>query len=112
LAVTDTWATDKEAGLAFEVAAKIHEERLNEPDDAANLRVEAFKVYRKDFPEDAVRCLDLAIKRYTAKGNFRRAASHMENMADVVETQLGDLKRAMKCYNDAAHWYEDDWAKA
>lgn len=54
----------------------------------------------------------MAIKRYTAKGNFRRAASHMENMAEVIETQLGDLKRAMKCYNDAAHWYEDDGAKA
>lgn len=103
---------DKEAGAAFEAAAKIHEEKLNEPDDAANIMVDAFKVYRKDHPSDAVRCLNKAIARYTAKGNFRRAASHKENAAELIEVEMGDRKMAMEYYADAARWYEDDGAKA
>lgn len=54
----------------------------------------------------------LAIKRYTTKGNFRRAASHMENAAELIEVEVGDRKRAMDCYKDAARWYEEDGAKA
>ncbi|GAB1313028.1 vesicular-fusion protein S17 [Madurella fahalii] len=103
---------NKEAGAAFEAAAKIHEEKLNEPDDAANIMVDAFKVYRKDYPKDAVRCLDKAIARYTTKGNFRRAASHKENAAELIEVEMGDRKTAMEYYTDAARWYEDDGAKA
>ncbi|KAL2019421.1 hypothetical protein VTK56DRAFT_9626 [Thermocarpiscus australiensis] len=101
-----------EAGKAFEEAAKIHRDRLNEPDDAANILVDAFKVYRKDSPADAVRCVDQAISWYTTKGNFRRAASHKENAAELIEVDMGDRRRAMQYYADAAHWYEEDGAKA
>ncbi|VBB77293.1 Putative vesicular-fusion protein sec17 [Podospora comata] len=103
---------NKEAGIAFEQAAKIHRDRLNEPDDAANIMVDAFKVYRKDNPEDAVRCLGVAIDRYTQKGNFRRAASHKENEGGVLEEELGDRRRAMESYEKAAQWYEGDGANA
>lgn len=103
---------NKQAGAAFEQAAKIHRERLNEPDDAANLMVDAFKVYRKDSPEDAARCIQSAIERYTAKGNFRRAASHKENEGELLEVELGDRKRAMEAYEKAAGWYEEDGANA
>ncbi|KAK3683534.1 soluble NSF attachment protein [Podospora appendiculata] len=102
----------KEAGQAFEQAAKIHQEKLNEPDDAANNMVDAFKVYRKDSPEDAVRCLQVAITQYCKKGNFRRAASHQENAGEVLEVDIGDRKRALACYELAAQWYEDDNASA
>lgn len=102
----------KEAGQAFEMAAKIHKEKLNEPDDAANILVDAFKVYRKEHPADSARCLKEAIERYKAKGNYRRAASHMENLGELYEVELGDRKSAMESYNDAAGWYEDDGAKA
>jgi alpha-soluble NSF attachment protein len=113
LAIADNpWASDKEAGAAFEEAAKINEERLNEPDEAANIRVDAFKVYRKDDPERAVSCMDKAILRYTTKGNFRRAASHKENVAELIEVELHDRKKAMGYYQQAAKWYEDDGAKA
>jgi len=85
---------------------------LNEPDDAANTLTEAFKVYRKTDPLDAVRCLDAAINQYTSKGNFRRAATHKQNLAEVYETEIGDQKKAMESYELAASWFESDNAEA
>lgn len=104
--------TDREAGQAFEKAAQISLKDLKEPDDAANIMVDAFKVYRTESPQDAVRCLEFAIDRYCAKGNFRRAASHKESLGEVYEQQLGDTKAALACYETAAGWYEGDNATA
>ncbi|ORY64366.1 alpha-soluble NSF attachment protein [Pseudomassariella vexata] len=101
-----------EAGKAFEKAASIQTSKLNEPDDAANVMVDAFKVYKTDSPDDAVRCLDVAISQYCKKGNFRRAAQHMENMGEVFETQVQDNARALECFEKAAGWYESDNAAA
>lgn len=112
MTLADPGGKDKEAGAAFEAAASIHKDKLNEPDDAANIMVDAFKVYRKEYPNDAVRCIKKAIERYQAKGNFRRAASHLENVAELLDVELGDRKQAMTFYHDAARWYEEDGAKA
>lgn len=103
---------DREAGQAFEKAAQVYIKNLNEPDDAANVFVDAFKVYRQNYPEDAARCIDFAIQRYCAKGNFRRAATHKEGVGEIYELQLGDLKRAQESYEAAAGWYEGDNASA
>ncbi|KAI1005017.1 putative vesicular-fusion protein sec17 [Podosphaera aphanis] len=103
---------NKEAGEAFEKCASIQTNKLNEPDDAANTFTEAFKVYRKSDPEDAARCLDVAINHYTSRGNFRRAATHKQNVAEVFETELGDMKRAIESYELAASWFENDNAEA
>ncbi|MCJ1317650.1 hypothetical protein MMC15_002975 [Xylographa vitiligo] len=102
----------KEAGLAFERAASIQTKQLNEPDDAANTLTEAFKVYRKTDPEDAARVLQQAITHYTMKGNFRRAATHQQNLAEVYEVEIGDQKRAAEAYEVAAGWFESDNAEA
>lgn len=98
--------------MAFERAASIQTGKLNEPDDAANTLTEAFKAYRTDEPEDAARCLDQAINHYTIKGNFRRAATHKQNLAELYEVTLNDNKRAMEAYDVAAGWYENDNAEA
>ena len=103
---------EREAGQAFEKAAQIQTKNLNELDDAANTLVDAFKAYRKVDPESAVRCLDVAINRYCAKGNFRRAAGQKEIEGELFETELGDPKRALECYEAAAGWYEGDGAQA
>ncbi|KAI1388857.1 TPR-like protein [Hypoxylon trugodes] len=103
---------NREAGQAFEKAAAVQSKQLNEPDDAANTLVDAFKVYRKENPEDAVRCLDFAVNQYCKKGNFRRAAQHKESMGEVFEVEVGDTKRALECYEAAAGWYEGDNAGA
>lgn len=96
----------------FERAAEIQINNLKEIDDAANTYLDAFKVYRTDSPEEAVRCADFSINHYCTKGNFRRAASHKENLGDLFENQLGDLKRACEAYEAAAGWYEGDGAAA
>lgn len=73
---------------------------------------DAFKAYRKDDPKAAARCLDVAINRYCSKGNFRRAASQKEALGELFETEVGDLKQALECYEAAAGWYEGDNATA
>jgi len=102
----------KEAGQAFERAAEIQRKELNEPDDAANTLTDAFKSYRKSDPEDAARVLQMAIAHYTGKGNFRRAATHQQNLAEVFELEIGDMKRAVEAYETAAGWFESDNAEA
>ncbi|KAI0124881.1 alpha-soluble NSF attachment protein [Xylariales sp. AK1849] len=103
---------NREAGQAFEKAAQVQTVNLKELNDAANTLQEAFKVYRQDSPEDAVRCLEVSIQQYCKGGNFRRAAGHKESMGEVLETQIGDTKRALECYELAAQWYEGDNAAA
>jgi len=46
------------------------------------------------------------------KGNFRRAATNKQNLAELYEVTLGDNKRAMEAYDTAAGWYENDNAEA
>lgn len=98
--------------MAFEKAASIQTQNLNEPDDAANTLNEAFKVYRKSDPEDAVRVLSSAIQHYVLKGNLRRAATQQQYLAEVYEVELGDMKRALDAYEKAAEWFEGDNAEA
>jgi len=74
--------------------------------------LQAFKVYKQDSPEDAVRCLDFAINQYCRTGNFRRAAQYKENAGEIFETQIGDMKRALDCYETSAEWYNNDNASA
>jgi alpha-soluble NSF attachment protein len=102
---------NKEAGQAFEKCAAIQTNQLKEPDDAANTLTEAFKVYKKSDPTDAARCLDVAINHYTAKGNFRRAATQKEHLAEVY-VELGDSKKAIESFELAASWFENDNAEA
>lgn len=101
---------EREAGQTFEKAAQIQNGKLNEPDDAANTYVDAFKAYRKSSPEDAARCVEMAIAQYCRKGNFRRAATFKENVGEMFEVEVGDLKKAMEAYEAAAGWYEGDGA--
>lgn len=79
--------------------------------------VEAFKVYRKEDPKSAARCLQQSINNYTAKGNFRRAATHMQNLAECYEemASVGEKEyeaKAVEAYETAAGWFESDNAEA
>ncbi|KAI4241808.1 MAG: hypothetical protein L6R40_004354 [Gallowayella cf. fulva] len=101
-----------EAGQAFEHAASIQTSKLSEPDDAANSLTEAYKSYRKSSPQDAARVLSQAITHYTSKGNFRRAATNQQNLAETYEIEIGDEKAALEAYEVAAGWFEGDNAEA
>ena len=50
--------------------------------------------------------LHTAIAHYCSKGNFRRAATHKQNLAELYEIELGDDGRAAAAYEEAASWYE------
>lgn len=69
-------------------------------------------MYKKDSPLDAARCLDISINHYTVKGNFRRAATHKQNLAELYEVEVGDQKKAIESYELAASWFEADNAEA
>lgn len=101
----------RQAGMAFEKAAMIEGTKLNEPDDMANTLQDAFKAYQKPCPEDAARCLSQAIDHYLYKGNFRRAATQKQHLAEHYDV-MKDNSRARSAYADAAQWFEDDNAPA
>jgi alpha-soluble NSF attachment protein len=102
----------REAGQAFERAADIQGRLLKDADDAANTLVDAYKAYRTSDPQAAVKCIEQSIQRYCVKGNFRRAASHKENLGELYENELNDPRAAADCYETAAGWYEGDNAQA
>ena len=77
----------------------------------ANTLQEAFKVYKEDYPEDAARCLIQSIDHYVYKGNYRRAATQKQNLAELYE-QNKDTVNARSAYSETAQWYEDDNAPA
>lgn len=56
--------------------------------------------------------MNIAIDRYCAKGNFRRAAGQKEQIGEVFEQDLKDTKKALEAYEAAANWYEGDNANA
>jgi alpha-soluble NSF attachment protein len=56
--------------------------------------------------------LQSAIQHYISKGNFRRAATHQQNLAEVYEVEIGDESRALEAYEKAAEWFEGDNAEA
>jgi alpha-soluble NSF attachment protein len=91
----------------------------------ANTLTDAFKVYRKDSPQDAARVLSKAIQHYTLTGSFRRAASHQQNLGEIYEADIDNIdkhkdrenykKAALKAkdaYDQTARWYESDNAEA
>lgn len=102
----------KEGAEAYERAAAIQRE-INEPDDAANSFVEAYKSYKRaEDPLNAARTLSEAIGHYTLKGNFRRAATYQQNLAELYELDLGDNKKAVEAYQTAGDWFLGDNAEA
>lgn len=100
------------AGAAFRKAAQVQQKNLSEPLDAANSLNEAFKCYRQTEPQQAASAMSDAIQIYTAQGNFRRAATNMQTLAELYETGLDDQVNALKSYETAANWFSDDNAEA
>lgn len=100
-----------EAGLAFENAAAIQKNNLEEQYEAANNLVEASKSYRKHDPVNALRVLQQAIDYYTENGNFRRAATYVQEMAEIYDFDIGDKRKAADLYEKAAGWFDAENAK-
>ena len=74
----------------------------------ANTLIEANKAYRKDYPVEASRCLSQIVQHFIDEGgNFRRAATYQEQLAEVYAEQR-DSANARQAYALAAKWYEGD----
>lgn len=102
---------NRDAGAAFEKAAAM-QLKTDEADDAANTYVEASKCYKKEDPTKCIQMLELAIDRFTKRGNFRRGASYRQQVAEIYELELMDAPRAMEAYDSAAEWLASDNAES
>ncbi|KAJ3354701.1 hypothetical protein GGF32_002380 [Allomyces javanicus] len=101
----------KEAGDAFSKAADM-QIRLGERDEAATRFVDASNAYKKVSPQDAVDSLKQAIDILTERGRFQMAAKHQKTVAEIYETDLVDLEKAMTAYETAAEWFQGEDASA
>lgn len=100
-----------EAGKAFESAAEC-QLKSESPDEAANTLVEAFKAYKLESPQEAVKCLEKAIGMFVQKGQFRRSANFKTDLGELYENELQDVQKAIDSYEDACEWYRGDSATA
>jgi alpha-soluble NSF attachment protein len=54
----------------------------------------------------------MAVDILTEKGRFQTAANNQKLIAEMYETEVGDLDKAMRAYELAADWYAGEDSKA
>ena len=54
---------------------------------------------------EAVNCLSKAIDIYTDMGRFTIAAKHHQTIAELYESDIADLERAMQHYEKSADYF-------
>lgn len=96
-----------DAGNAFCQSASVHL-LLEVKHQAASNYVDAATSYRKDDQEKAISCLQRAIEIYIDMGKFTQAAKHHMSIAEIYETNLVDLDKAVEHYEKAADYYRGE----
>jgi alpha-soluble NSF attachment protein len=101
----------QEGGQAFLQAAECHL-KLEAPHEAAQKYIDAATCFKKVSGgagvEEYVRCMELGVRRYLDMGRFAIAAKHVLSLAELFETQVVDLERAIKYYEQAADHYDGE----
>ncbi|NXB54006.1 SNAA protein, partial [Leucopsar rothschildi] len=95
------------AGAAFSRAAQLQLQLQSKHDAATNL-VDAGNAFRKADPQEAVNCLLRAIEIYTDMGRFTMAAKHHITIAEICESDLLDMGKAIAHYEQAADYYKGE----
>uniref|UniRef100_A0A8C5N0U7 NSF attachment protein beta n=1 Tax=Leptobrachium leishanense TaxID=445787 RepID=A0A8C5N0U7_9ANUR len=95
------------AGNAFCQAAKLHMQ-LQSKHDAATSFVDAGNAFKKADPQEAINCLNAAIDIYTDMGRFTIAAKHHITIAEIYETELVDIEKAIAHYEQSADYYKGE----
>ncbi|XP_023617477.1 beta-soluble NSF attachment protein isoform X3 [Myotis lucifugus] len=95
------------AGNAFCQAAKLHMQ-LQSKHDSATSFVDAGNAYKKADPHEAINCLNAAIDIYTDMGRFTIAAKHHITIAEIYETELVDIEKAIAHYEQSADYYKGE----
>lgn len=95
------------AGSAFCEAANLHVKCGNRH-DAATCYVDAGNCYKKSDPQEAINCLLKAIEIYTDMGRFTIAAKHHMTIAEIYETELANIEKAITHYEHSADYYKGE----
>ncbi|XP_027855317.1 N-ethylmaleimide-sensitive factor attachment protein, alpha b isoform X1 [Xiphophorus couchianus] len=95
------------AGNAFSKAAHLHLQMQSKHDAATNL-IDAGNAFKKADPQEAINCLNRAIEIYTDMGRFTIAAKHHMSIAEIYETELVDIDKAIAHFEQAADYYKGE----
>uniref|UniRef100_A0A669DN23 N-ethylmaleimide-sensitive factor attachment protein, beta b n=1 Tax=Oreochromis niloticus TaxID=8128 RepID=A0A669DN23_ORENI len=95
------------AGNAFCKAARLHLQLQNKHDCATSF-IDAGNAYKKSDPNEAIKCLNAAIDIYTDMGRFTIAAKHHISIAEIYESELVDIEKAIAHYEQAADYYKGE----
>ncbi|KAJ3353843.1 hypothetical protein HDU83_006335 [Entophlyctis luteolus] len=101
----------KESGDAYQSQANVLL-RLGEKDEAATAFINASKSYKKSSALESITALESAVKLLIEKGRFSSAASNQKQVAEMFETDVGDVARARDAYEKAAEWYQGEESNA
>ncbi|KAI9737278.1 MAG: vesicular-fusion protein S17 [Claussenomyces sp. TS43310] len=99
---------DERAGQMYEKCASIHANHLNEHLDAANSLIDAYKIYKKNQPEESARCLTTAISLFENYGSRRRVATCQQQLGQLYEHDLRNKELACEAYKHAAERFDSD----
>ncbi|KAG2226474.1 hypothetical protein INT45_014218 [Circinella minor] len=100
------------AGDAFIEAAKLFEQANGAKFDGSRAYENAAKCYKRHDPRAAVKALHEAIALDQDGGNFRQAARHYQEAAELLETEIDDPKAAYDAYGHAAELFSADESPA
>jgi len=96
-----------QAGNTFVTLAQHHTKLGNKHESATNY-VNASNCYKKSDPNEAAGCLVKAVDIYTDMGRFTVAAKHHQTIAEIYETDVADLEKAMHHYEQAADFFKGE----
>ncbi|XP_005099209.1 alpha-soluble NSF attachment protein [Aplysia californica] len=96
-----------QAGQAFEESARL-QLAMGSKHEGATHFVDAGNCYRKGDPNAAIEAFHKAIEIYTDMGRFTMAAKHHITVAEIYETELSDMEKAVQNYEQAADYYKGE----
>jgi alpha-soluble NSF attachment protein len=97
----------EKAGDAFCQSAKL-KSNGEQRHEAASHYVDAALCYLKIDNERAIDCYMRAVEIYTDMGRFSIAAKHLVTTAEIYETKVMDIEKALSMYNRAGDFYKGE----
>lgn len=106
-----------QAGQAYEKAAEVYQNQLNDAASSANSYLDAYKAYRivPDIP-NAARCLEKTIQYQTSNGKFFQAAGNQHKLGELLVegAKLEDpanrdiCRKAVQALITAGNWFRGE----
>ncbi|KAG0167666.1 hypothetical protein DFQ28_005844 [Apophysomyces sp. BC1034] len=97
-----------QAGGAFIEAAKLYRQANVALFDASRAYDSAAKCFKRTNPQGAIKALNEAIEIDNQGGNFRAAARHYQDVAELYENELDNPTEAFDAYSHASDLYLAD----